>query len=422
MSLTFSIGDELGDYEIVAELDVGGMAELFLGRVRAGTKNAGRPVAIKAIRPEYSTDPSFLAMFRDEARIVSRIDHPHVVRVLDWGRHERKHFLVMEYLHGVSLSGLLRRLYEMGRTLTPAAAAALAVQAARGMHAAHELRGSDGELLQVIHRDISPQNIMVTSSGEAKVIDFGIVKALGRSARTSLGQIKGKIRYMSPEQMSGAYLDRRADIFALGVVLWETLATRRLYGEATDAEVITRAARGELPPPGSVADVPFALDRVVMKALRADPADRFRTAEDFAAAIVEAEPAAREIDAASLRSLAWGVVGADLDKLAARLPIDLPTRETVGRDSSTAVRSLTRMLDAEVEATAVGTLEDYVGDKRVSPLAPPPAPATPAPIVPVLAPPAAPKPRRWVSIVQGIVFVAVLVAAAYAAYAITRSL
>jgi serine/threonine protein kinase len=170
MPRTLQIGQKVDAYEVVAELGAGGMAELFLG-----VDAQRRPVAIKAIRPEHNLDKAFIEMFRDEANIASKIDHPNVVKLIETGSSEGNHFLVMEYLHGVTLSSLLRRLYEMGRTLNPLAASAIAIRMGRGLHAAHELRGSDGASLNVIHRDVSPQNMMLLNDGQVKLIDFLIV-------------------------------------------------------------------------------------------------------------------------------------------------------------------------------------------------------------------------------------------------------
>lgn len=361
MSRTLQIGQRVSTYEVVAELGAGGMAELFLG-----VDGQRRPVAIKAIRPEHTLDRAFIEMFRDEARIASEIDHANVVKLLETGIAEGNHFLVMEYLNGVTVSALLRRLYEMGRTLNPLAASAIAIRMGRGLHAAHELRGPDGASLNVIHRDVSPQNMMLLSDGQVKLIDFGIAKAAGRTHRTIIGEVKGKLRYMAPEQMVGEPLDRRADIYALGAVLWETLATRRLYGSATDAEVMIQATKGDISPPGAYADVPFALDRVVMRCLTRDPNERFSTAHDFVDAVIDAMPEAAQVDEATLARLAWGVAGRDFDELARTLPIELPTRKTVGGGpTSAAIRELTQMLDDDVEPTAVGSMSEYLSKQEL---------------------------------------------------------
>lgn len=358
MPRTLQIGQRVSNYEVVAELGAGGMAELFLG-----VDAQRRPVAIKAIRPEHTLDRAFIEMFRDEAHIASKIDHANVVKLIETGTAAGNHFLVMEYLNGVTVSALLRRLYEMGRTLNPLAASAIAIRMGRGLHAAHELRDENGSSLNVIHRDVSPQNMMLLNNGQVKLIDFGIAKAAGRTHRTMIGEVKGKLRYMAPEQMTGQEIDRRADIYALGVVLWETLATRRLYGAATDTEVMLQATKGDISPPGAYADVPFALDRVVMRCLKVNPHERYDSAQDFVDGIVEALPEAGQVTEATLSRLAWGVAGRDFDELARTLPIELPTRKTIGGGpTSAAIRELTQMLDDDVEATAVGSLADYVNE------------------------------------------------------------
>ena len=233
----FELGDKVGEYEIVARLKSGGMATLFLAH-RRGAAGFQRFVAIKVVHPHLATDASFVRMFVDEALLSARIVHPNVVHVEELGEAEGTYFLVMEYVHGCSLSLLVRALARRKRMLAAEIATSIVMKVADGLHAAHETRGDLGELLGVVHRDVSPQNVLLAYQGHVKLIDFGIAKASGRSQQTEAGSIKGKFRYMSPEQAWGRPVDRRSDVFALGIVLWELLAARPLFDAANDLLVL----------------------------------------------------------------------------------------------------------------------------------------------------------------------------------------
>jgi serine/threonine-protein kinase len=217
------IGSTLGPYRLVAELGEGGMARLFLG-MRDLPDGTTREAAIKVIRPEHLQDPSFVEMFLDEGRIASFVRHPQVVAIETVGEIDGTYFMAMEFLHAVTLATFLKELYRLERRPRPEVAVAILARVADGLHAAHETRDEEGKLLDVVHRDVSPSNILLGCSGTVKLIDFGIAKAQGRLHETAFGRTKGKLRYMSPEQMRRKSVDRRADIWALGVVLWETYA------------------------------------------------------------------------------------------------------------------------------------------------------------------------------------------------------
>jgi serine/threonine-protein kinase len=280
-------GERLGDYQVLAKLATGGMAEIYLARPLADGR--GEPVVLKRILPHLAEDPRFIEMFRDEASLASRLDHDNVCRVLSPGEVGGAEFLVMEYLHGISLGHALGRWARTGQPLDISLVAGIAVQACAGLHHAHELRGSDGQLLNVVHRDVSPPNIFITADGVVKLLDFGIAKARGASSKTRTGTIKGKNAYMSPEQVLGQPLDRRSDIFALGTVLFELLTLRRLFRQDTD--FLTFKAITEQPIP-SVAerrpDTPPALQEAVHRALERDRTRRYATAQEFAAAVAAA--------------------------------------------------------------------------------------------------------------------------------------
>jgi serine/threonine protein kinase len=279
------------------------MATLFLAR-QSGAAGFTRDVAIKIVNPELATDSQFRAMFLDEARISSRISHPNVVHVEELGEFAGSHYLVMEYVHGCSLSQLQRQLVGRARRLAPAFAARIAVHVAEALHAAHETRGQDGLPLNVVHRDVSPENILLAYAGHVKLIDFGIAKAYGRRHKTQDGLLKGKFRYMAPEQAYGREVDRRTDVYQLGIVLWEMLTLRRLFDAETDTDLLAQVREPRVPPPSALVDrIPPGLDAAVMGALDPDPARRPPDAQTFARMLSRAVPEAHEVDSGALSAL-----------------------------------------------------------------------------------------------------------------------
>ena len=273
-------------YELLGELATGGMATVYLGRQR-GPLGFSRTVAIKSMHPQFAKDEGFRAMFLDEATLTSRIRHPNVVPTLDIVIADTKVLLVMEYVDGVSLSTLVRASRKTGRPLPLAVAIAIVCDSLHGLHAAHELLDEEGAPLQVVHRDISPQNIHVGSDGHARVLDFGVAKAASRRYVTQSGEVKGKISYMSPEQLCGEHVDRRTDVYAAGVVLWEVITGHRLFDGTNEGEVVRKVLEGKLDPPSFRADeeLPAGLDELVMKSLAPKPEDRFASAEEMAYAL-----------------------------------------------------------------------------------------------------------------------------------------
>jgi serine/threonine-protein kinase len=287
----------IGRYEITGRLAMGGMAEVLLGRF-IGPHGFERAVVVKRILRDHVDAPGFWEMFVDEARIVATIHHPAVVQVYELGVDEGELFLAMEYLHGKSVSAVLRRLWETGKRMAPARAALVAAGACAGLHAAHELADAEGRPRRLVHRDVSPQNLFLTYDGHVKVLDFGIALVEGRATRTDAGRVKGKRAYMSPEQCLGRPLDRRSDIFSLGVVLYELCSTSRLFDRA-EPHLVERAICDE-PIPAlrhARADTPEALERIVSRALERRPGDRYATAQDmrrdllaFARGATDADP------------------------------------------------------------------------------------------------------------------------------------
>jgi len=279
------------------------MASLFLAR-RLGAAGFSRDVAIKIVHPELASDAQFRAMFLDEALLSARIQHPNVGHVEELGEVDGTHFLVMEFVHGCSLAQLSRALIEKGRRLAPAFATRIAMQVAEGLHAAHETCDEHGRRLDVVHRDVSPENILLAYAGHVKLIDFGIAKAYGRRHRTEDGLLKGKFRYMSPEQASGQPIDRRTDVYQLGIVLWEMLTLRRLFDAETDVELLNQVRAPKVPLPSSLVDrIPPALEAVVMAALEPNPARRIPDAQTFARRLGKAMPSAHDVDGGALSGL-----------------------------------------------------------------------------------------------------------------------
>ena len=280
----------LGRYALYREIAAGGMATVHFGRL-LGPVGFSRTVAIKRLHPQYAKDPEFVSMFLDEARLAARIRHPNVVPTIDVVATEGELFLVMEYVQGESLGKLVKRVDEEGARVPPHYASAIVAAALHGLHAAHEAADERGTPLQIIHRDVSPQNILVGLDGTPRVLDFGIAKAAGRLQTTRDGQLKGKIAYMSPEQLRVEKIDRRTDIYAAGVVLWEALTATRLFRGENDVATFGKVLTGDVTPPSrSVKDVPPELDAIVMRALSRAPDDRFPTAREMARALERTMP------------------------------------------------------------------------------------------------------------------------------------
>ena len=271
----------IGRYQLIGKLANGGMAQAYLAL--SGELPALRSlVVVKRILPHLSSQEQFVRMFLDEARIGALLDHPNIVRIIEVGRDGDGYFLAMEPVQGKPLSAVLRRAAGAKRPLGHAQAAFIVGQAANGLGYAHALTDAGGVPLNIVHRDISPQNILVSFDGAVKVIDFGVASALGRITETIPGGLKGKIEYMSPEQASGDSADRRSDIFALGVVLWEALCGRRLFRRHTELETMRAIFDEPIPRPPKTASVPPRLENIVMRALEREPGDRFQDAREMA--------------------------------------------------------------------------------------------------------------------------------------------
>jgi serine/threonine-protein kinase len=280
----------VGRYIMYGEIASGGMASVHFGRLCAAV-GFSRTVAIKYLHPHFARDSEFISMFLDEARLVSRIQHPNVATPLDVVLLEESEeiFLVMEYIHGETLARLLKSARTMNASVPPAICATILSGALHGLHAAHEAADELGAPLNIVHRDVSPHNIMVGVDGVPKVLDFGVAKAVSRIQSTQQGQVKGKVAYMAPEQMKSGPVDRRADIFAAGIVFWEALTLQRLFEADSPAAAVAKVLTAPIVPPSTKNhNVSPALDSVALKALDRDVDQRFQTAREFAEAIEDA--------------------------------------------------------------------------------------------------------------------------------------
>ena len=282
----------VGRYLVLDPLASGGMASVHLGQLRGGS-GFRRFVAVKMLHAALGRDPEARAMFIDEARIVSRIRHPNVIQTLDVLEDEGDLFLVMDYADGVPLSRLMKDVFGARGTIPVDIVVAVVCDLLEGLHAAHEARDDNGSALSIVHRDVSPQNIMIARDGSAKVLDFGIARASDRAHLTSPGEIKGKAAYMAPEQARGSGVDRRADIYASAIVLWELLSGRRLFQGESFAESILKQLEQKPEAPSTIrSEVSHALDAVVLRGLAKSRDDRFPTAEEMMNALVAASPRA----------------------------------------------------------------------------------------------------------------------------------
>ena len=312
-------GQTIGGYEIVRHVTSGGMASLYLGR-RRGVAGFQKLVAIKVVHPHLAKEKRFIGMFLDEARLMARIQHPNVVHIEELTEDKGTYLMVMEYVHGCALYDLLKRLAQRGRSLNPMLATWITARAAEGLHAAHELSDAQGRPLNVVHRDVSPQNVLVSFAGHVKLIDFGVAKSTQQQQQTRAGVLRGKIGYMSPEQANGLALDRRTDVYALGIVLWEMLTCRRLFHSPNEVHQLDMVRAPRIAPPSAHVELPDALEEVVMDALRTDPSMRIPTAKAFRDRLVQAMPDSVRLTSDDLAKLLATVMS---DKIsAAALPAD----------------------------------------------------------------------------------------------------
>jgi serine/threonine-protein kinase len=309
----FAVGEpviQLGRYALHAEIAAGGMATVYLARLQ-GAVGFGRTVAIKRLHPHLAKDPEFVSMFLDEARLAARVQHPNVVPTLDVVTEGGELFLVLEYVRGESLAALVRAVRAAGQTLPVNVVVAIVAGMLHGLHAAHEATDEQDAPLHIVHRDVSPQNVILGADGVPRVLDFGVAKAVSRLQTTRDGQLKGKLAYMPPEQLEGR-VSRRTDIYSAGVVLWEALVGHRLFKADSEVQLVNMIATLDVPAPSSKnPNVPSSIDAIVAKAVARDPAARWATAEDMALALEEAVSPAPARDVAMVLER---YLGPSLDK------------------------------------------------------------------------------------------------------------
>ena len=334
----------IGRYQLAAQLARGGLATVYVGRL-LGDGGLRRTVAVKRLHAQFRTDGDITTMFLDEARVALRVRHPNVVHAVDVVLHEDELFIVMEYVEGASLSQLLRNVGKAKQEIPLDVASGIVANILHGLHAAHTTRDERGVALDIVHRDVSPQNILVGTDGIARVLDFGIAKTVTQAHVTRTNEIKGKLTYMAPEQLLGKPLTRKADIFSAGIVFWETLTGHRLFYGDNDGAIIRSILESPIPPPSSLNPaISPELDAVVLRALEREPSRRFDTAEEMASRIEELVPVAsprtiglwvKENAAEELRAraeLIARVEGKCADRAGAgrHLPIARPQGEPVG--------------------------------------------------------------------------------------------
>src|SRR5262245_9911688 len=268
-------------YRVIEKLASGGMAEVYLAE-SAGIEGFKKQVAIKRVLPHLSEKKRFIAMFLDEARLSAHLSHSNVAQVFDIGVGDNAYFIVMEYVDGADLKMVIEYVKKSGRTFPVGSACVVAARICEGLTYAHELSSSDGAPLHVVHRDMSPPNVLITKHGEVKIVDFGLAKATSQLEKSEAGIIKGKFSCLSPEAALGQEVDHRTDIFAVGIILWEMLAGQRLFLGDSDFATVKLVQTAQIPSLSAHnKEVPKDLERILAKALTRDPNTRYQSARDF---------------------------------------------------------------------------------------------------------------------------------------------
>lgn len=274
-------------YQIQKKLDMGGMAEIFLGKA-VSIGGIERTVAIKRVLPSLTKNEQFIGMFLDEARLSMQLTHANIVQVFDVGRSSGTYFIVMEFVDGYNLRRVFQKASEVGYRIPLEIATYMIADVCKGLAHAHEKINDAGEHLHIVHRDLSPPNILVSQSGEVKITDFGLAKALSHVSQTDPGVVKGKFSYLSPEAAEGKPVDHRADIFAAGICLWELLSNRRLFLGKNDMETVEQVRAAEVPKLSALnPDVTSRFERILERALEKDPRKRYTSARDFGDALAQ---------------------------------------------------------------------------------------------------------------------------------------
>lgn len=310
----------LGNHELLVRLASGGAANVFLVR-DLSSPESNRLIALKTLLPSLASNEDFLQMFFAEARIASSLKHENIVSITGFGQVEGIHCLAMEYVFGASLSQVLRASARAKKPLTVGVLLRVTAAVCDALHFAHEMTDTNGQPMGLVHRDVTPQNILIGFNGVPKLTDFGIAKATGRGWETQAGIVKGKFSYMSPEQALGKKVDRRSDIFGTGIVLWEALTGRDLFRGSTPMEVLTAIREQKIEAPSKVVSgLTPIVDPIVMKALRRSPRDRYQTAEEMRDAILALiERAGVEIESETIAKELYGIYGEEIQKRAFEL-------------------------------------------------------------------------------------------------------
>jgi len=344
---------QLQRYRVIGRLAQGGMAEVFLAE-NAGIEGFKKQVAIKRVLPHLSEKKKFIAMFLDEARLSARLSHSNVVSVFDIGVGDGTYFIVMEYVDGADLKAVIEFMRKSGRAFPVEAACFIAEKICEGLGYAHEMKGPDGKDLKIVHRDMSPPNVLITKYGEVKIVDFGLAKATSQLEKSEAGIIKGKFSYLSPEAALGDEVDQRADVFAVGIILWEMLAGRRLFLGETDFATVKMVQKAQIPkiePP-----IPKELEAILMRALAREPDDRYPSARalgrDLTAFLFKYGRPVNALDVADLvrgamelRKISQPDRASTIDKLIEEVRLDFTSLQRDERDGR-ARRSMPKLDDA----------------------------------------------------------------------------
>jgi serine/threonine protein kinase len=276
-----SVTETFGEYKILKKIATGGMAEVFLAR-RTGLKGFEKLLAIKRILPQFSENEEFISMFIDEAKLAAQLNHRNIVQIYDFGNQQGAYYIAMEFVSGKDVRSILKRSIEKQKRMPIGQCVYIITEAAKGLEYAHNLKDPSGSPLQLIHRDISPQNILVSYEGEVSLADFGIAKAASKSTETRAGVLKGKILYMSPEQAWGKPIDKRSDLYSLGVVLYEMIAYRKIFDADSEFSMLEKVRNAQVEFPPEIFDkVPKPIFRILKKALGKDPGERYQSAHEM---------------------------------------------------------------------------------------------------------------------------------------------
>ncbi|MGZ3406816.1 MAG: serine/threonine protein kinase, partial [Polyangia bacterium] len=375
MSSSLDGARTLGSYQLLSQLAVGGMAEIYVARTH-GVGGFEKLVALKVIHPNFSADPDFVQMLVDEAKLSVQLQHANIVQTFDLGRVDEQYYIAMELIDGIDLYKLLRRASEHEIDFPFEVAAFIAAEVAQGLDYAHRKRDARGRPLKIVHRDVSPQNVLVSFDGEVKIVDFGIAKAALRGQQTAAGVIKGKYYYMSPEQAWGDPIDARTDIFSAGILLYEMIVGQMLYMEEDLEKLLDVVRKASILPPSSQRmGVPRELETVLMRCLKKRADDRWATAGELTAALQQfLHGFAPDFSRARLATFVREVMGDD--PTAARRD---PRSSTglAGQEPNPA--GMVSAIEVRDENSLIFSLSDLKPDVDDAPAPPPKPPPPPSP-------------------------------------------